>query len=85
MLTSIQRATAAARPDAAGVLLGRVGSSGNSSSEPHLQFHVQDGPMPLSGTGLPVRFRDVVVDGRRRRAAAALQGSFIAARCERTC
>ncbi len=63
----------------AGDLLARVGNSGNSS-EPHLHFHVQDSATPLSGNGLPARFRDVVVDGRWRRTAAALQGSFIAAR-----
>lgn len=61
----------------AGDLLGRVGNSGNSS-EPHLHFHVQDRPRLSRGTGLPVRFAGVVVDGRPRQAAAALQGSFIA-------
>jgi Peptidase family M23 len=35
--------------------LGRVGNSGNSS-EPHLHFHLQDTPTPLSGIGLPVVF-----------------------------
>jgi murein DD-endopeptidase MepM/ murein hydrolase activator NlpD len=68
----------------AGQALGRVGNSGNSS-EPHLHFHVQDSATPLSGTGLPVRFRDVAVDGGRRRAAAARQARFITARCDRPC
>jgi hypothetical protein len=61
----------------AGEMLGRVGNSGNSS-EPHLHFHVQHKPRLSRGVGLPVRFRGVVVDGARRAAAAALQGSFIA-------
>lgn len=37
-----------------GQLLGRVGTSGNSS-EPHLHFHVMDGPSPLASNGLPHR------------------------------
>lgn len=37
---------------AAGQLLGLVGNSGNSS-EPHLHFHVDDGPSPLASNGLP--------------------------------
>jgi hypothetical protein len=35
-----------------GQVLGRVGTSGNSS-EPHLHFHVTDGPSPLASNGLP--------------------------------
>lgn len=36
----------------AGQLLGEVGTSGNSS-EPHLHFHIVDGPNPLASNGLP--------------------------------
>lgn len=36
----------------AGQQLGEVGTSGNSS-EPHLHFHVVDGPNPLASNGLP--------------------------------
>lgn len=39
-----------------GQLLGQVGTSGNSS-EPHLHFHVMDGPSPLASNGLPYRLR----------------------------
>ena len=39
-----------------GQLLGRVGTSGNSS-EPHLHFHVMDGPSPLASNGLPHRLQ----------------------------
>lgn len=39
-----------------GQVLGLVGTSGNSS-EPHLHFHVTDGPSPLASNGLPHRLR----------------------------
>ena len=39
-----------------GEVLGLVGTSGNSS-EPHLHFHVMDGPSPLASNGLPYRLR----------------------------
>ena len=37
-------------------VLGLVGSSGNSS-EPHLHFHVTDGPSALASNGLPYLLR----------------------------
>jgi hypothetical protein len=45
-----------------GDIIGRCGFSGNST-EPHLHFHLQDGPGFYSAMGLPVRFADIVVDG----------------------
>ena len=39
-----------------GTMLGRVGTSGNSS-EPHLHFHVMDGPSPLMANGVPYLLR----------------------------
>ena len=47
----------------AGVPVGRCGNSGNSS-QPHLHYHLQDGPQPFAADGLPAQFREVVVDGR---------------------
>jgi murein DD-endopeptidase MepM/ murein hydrolase activator NlpD len=40
-----------------GRVLGLVGNSGNST-EPHLHFHVSDGPESLASEGLPY-----VIDG----------------------
>lgn len=46
-----------------GAELGRCGNSGNSS-EPHLHFHLQDGPRLGEGAGLPAPFSDYVADGK---------------------
>ncbi|MFI0349452.1 M23 family metallopeptidase [Actinomadura sp. 9N407] len=53
----------------AGDLLGEVGNSGNSS-EPHLHFHLMDGPRPLIAAGVPFAFPyrddDAEADGEAR-------------------
>ena len=38
-----------------GQVLGLIGNSGNST-EPHLHFHVSDGPSPLGSEGVPYVF-----------------------------
>lgn len=46
-----------------GQVLGLVGNSGNST-EPHLHFHVSDGPSPLGSEGLPYRHESFELVGR---------------------
>lgn len=45
-----------------GEVLGRCGNSGNSS-EPHLHFHLQDGPQFGPAAGVPAAFERYRVDG----------------------
>lgn len=45
-----------------GQVLGLVGNSGNST-EPHLHFHVSDGPKPLGAEGLPYVIDHFTVTG----------------------
>ena len=50
-----------------GDVIARLGHSGNST-EPHLHFHVVDGPDPVFSAGLPVHFENVelpLADGPR--------------------
>ena len=71
--------TVAVRPGervSAGTLLGRCGHTGHSS-EPHLHFHVQDRRDFFTGAGLPVRFVDLTVDGRRTDRAWVSLGSRV--------
>lgn len=46
----------------AGQLIGKCGFSG-STTEPHLHFHLQDGPSFYTAAGLPLKFENVAIDG----------------------
>jgi hypothetical protein len=46
-----------------GAELGRCGNSGNTS-EPHLHFHLQDGPSLGNANGLPAFFVEYFADGK---------------------
>lgn len=44
----------------AGQIIAKCGNTGNSS-EPHVHFHVQDGPDFFTSAGIPIIFRDICV------------------------
>ena len=58
------------QPVLAGDLLGYCGSSGNSS-EPHIHFHMQNGPYIQDASGLPITFASFRQNGVSRLAAIA--------------
>lgn len=60
----------------AGQEIGRCGNSGNSS-EPHLHFHLQDGPLLGRGLGLPAQFLDYMADGVPVERGEPLRGQTI--------
>jgi hypothetical protein len=59
-----------------GVVLGRCGNSGNTS-EPHLHYHLQDGPDITVAEGLPARFVHLCVDGVKVEGAEPVRGQTI--------
>ncbi len=61
----------------AGDLLGLCGNSGNTTSEPHLHYHLQDSPLPFDGDGLPAEFSDYLADGVRVDRGMPLRGQVI--------
>ena len=57
-------------------VLGLVGNSGNTT-EPHIHYHLQDGPDMATAEGLPVRFKEVVVDGKVVPWAELVRGQMV--------
>ena len=68
-----------------GQKLARCGNSGNST-EPHLHFHLQNGPNFFTSVGLPIRFSDITIqpcpryvqmDGRPVMSLSSIPDGFI--------
>ncbi|HEX5133452.1 MAG TPA: M23 family metallopeptidase [Candidatus Krumholzibacteria bacterium] len=57
-------------------VLGLVGNSGNTT-EPHIHYHVMDGPDMATAEGLPVRFKEIVIDGETVPWAELVRGQTI--------
>ena len=60
----------------AGQLLGLCGNSGNTS-EPHVHYHLQNGPDPENADGLPAAFVGLSVDGQRVERAEIVRGQQV--------
>ena len=56
--------------------LGLCGNSGNTS-EPHLHYHLMNGPAMPDADGLPVFFQDLLVDGKPVERAEILRGQKV--------
>ncbi|HZM00271.1 MAG TPA: M23 family metallopeptidase, partial [Planctomycetota bacterium] len=61
----------------AGAPLAECGNSGNSS-EPHLHFHLQEGPELFSAVGLPAQFQRYLADGAPVERGEPVKGQTIA-------
>ena len=60
----------------AGTVLGLCGNSGNTS-EPHIHYHLQDGPDIATAEGLPASFVDVCIDGTKQAKVEPRKGQRI--------
>jgi len=66
LLGHMRRGSVAVRPGqsvAQGEKIGECGNSGNTS-EPHLHYHLQNGPAFGRAAGLPAQFTDYLADGQ---------------------
>jgi hypothetical protein len=59
-----------------GRVLARLGNSGNST-EPHLHFHVADGPSPVDASGLPFVFDAFDAGGAQLAGVLPAEGSTV--------
>ena len=60
----------------AGQVIARCGNSGNTS-EPHIHYHLQNGPALADADGLPAQFVDLVVDGKDTARAELVRGQQV--------
>lgn len=60
----------------ASALLGLVGNSGNTS-EPHIHYHLQNGPDMKSAEGLPAPFSNLMVNGKPVAKSELLKGQTV--------
>lgn len=81
LLAHLRRGSVAVRAGervAQGQKLGECGNSGNTS-EPHLHYHLQNGPTFGQGEGLPAQFNAYTADGQPVARGEPMQGQTIRA------
>ncbi|MBB4636345.1 M23 family metallopeptidase [Longimicrobium terrae] len=79
MLAHLRPGSVAVRPGdrvRAGQKLGECGNSGNTS-EPHLHYQLQDGPVFGQAEGLPALFRGYTADGQRVEVGMPVKGQTV--------
>lgn len=59
-----------------GDLLGLCGNTGNTS-EPHIHFNLQDGPLMHKAKALPCKFTKILVDGEKKLNAEPIRGQYV--------
>ncbi len=58
--------------------LARVGNSGNSS-EPHLHFQIMDRARLIEAASMPIRYSDIILNGKLTASAQISEGDLISA------
>lgn len=79
LLAHLRRGSVAVRPGQAvtqGQKLGECGNSGNTS-EPHLHYHLQNGPVFGQADGLPAQFEGYLADGQPVSRGEPTQGQTV--------
>ncbi|MBI2033219.1 MAG: M23 family metallopeptidase, partial [Candidatus Levybacteria bacterium] len=59
-----------------GQVIGLCGNTGNTS-EPHVHFHLQDGPFMHNSNGLPAQFSKIIVDGEQKESFEPIRGQYV--------
>jgi hypothetical protein len=60
-----------------GEIIGLCGNTGNTS-EPHIHFHLQDGPFMHKANALPTQFRKIIVNGELKENYEPIRGDMVA-------
>jgi murein DD-endopeptidase MepM/ murein hydrolase activator NlpD len=79
MYAHLRQGSVAVRPGDVvrrGQVLARLGNSGNST-EPHLHFHVADGPSPVDASGRPFVLESFACAGAQLTGVLPAEGSTV--------
>lgn len=59
-----------------GKKIGLCGNTGNTT-QPHIHFHLQDGPLMHKSKALPAQFRKIIVDGEKQTNYEPIRGQIV--------